>query len=85
MKLGGGVPCMSLNQVFSSGHGPVIFGFFCDFFIVAFICLWIAIQVNGDCKVNRVCNVYLDVLLLLRNRQPDALETWWGFAFGRFL
>ena len=36
-------------------------------------------EVNGDCKVNRVCHVNWD-FLLLRNRQPDPLETWWGFA-----
>ena len=39
-------------------------------------------QVNGDCEVNRVCNVHWHFWLLLRNHKLDSLQTWWGCVLG---
>ena len=57
-KLGRGVPWVGLNQVCSNGQGPLIFLFFMNFFVAFYNCLLIIMQVNGDCEVNRVCNVH---------------------------
>ena len=45
-KLGGDMPWVGLYQVFSNGHGPVIFGFFMIFVVGFFTCLLITMQVN---------------------------------------
>ena len=56
-KRDGDMPWVGLYQVCSNCHDPVIFEFFMIFVVVVvFTCLLITMQVNEDCKVNRVCN-----------------------------